>query len=91
MRFSHGELIMSLAVTKRIAREANALMWPAISRRFWADLLVKEMSEEKISKRSLFGDQGPRKMRHLASMYFHPLKLSDDEIVAAIARAKRNV
>lgn len=40
LAFGHGEMILTLAVTKVLAREANQLLQPSLPRAQWADMLI---------------------------------------------------
>jgi hypothetical protein len=83
--FSHGELIVSLAVTKRLAREANRLLQKTLSRSFWADLLVADLTASDPS--AVRGSQALKKARGLARFSYHPLSLTEQELRDAISRA----
>jgi hypothetical protein len=88
IRFSHGELIMSLAVTKRLAREANKLLQTTLSKAFWADLVMAELvAGDPAAAR---GSQALKKARGLARFSYRPLDLTDDELKKAIERARWN-
>lgn len=86
VKFSHGELIMSLAVTKRLAREANALLQNAIPRAVWADILISDMIE--LNRRNALGPKRMRKARRIADWHFAPLKLTDADLTAAFERVE---
>jgi hypothetical protein len=86
IRFSHGELIMGLAVTKRLARETNKLLQTTLSKAFWADLVVADLlAGDPAAAR---GSQALKKARGLARFSYRPLDLSDDELKHAIERAR---
>ncbi len=82
--FGHAELILTLAVTKGLAREANELLQPALPRSLWADLVVEDL---------ISGDphvvRAPdtlRRARGLARHHYAPLHLGDLEIAEGLAR-----
>lgn len=44
--FSHGVLLIALAATKVLAREANEFIQPALPREVWADVLIDDLVEQ---------------------------------------------
>lgn len=42
INFGHRQLILTLAVTKYLSREANVLIQPVVSRELWADVVVQD-------------------------------------------------
>jgi hypothetical protein len=85
VKFGHAELILSLAVTKSLAREANVLLQGSLPRDLWADLVVEDFHA---TDPGFTGDgtQLLRKIRGMARFHYGGLKLSDGELSAAIAR-----
>lgn len=86
VRFGHAELILSLAVTKSLAREANVLLQGALPRALWADLVLEDL---RMSDPGFTGDgvQLLRKLRGMARFNYGPIKLTEPELSAAIARS----
>lgn len=83
--FGHGELILTLAVTKTLARAANEQLQPALPRSLWADLLLEDVLRDHPGiKRE---PNGLRKTIGVARFNYGPLKLTEAEIRAAWARA----
>lgn len=84
--FGHPELILTLAVTKFLSREANVLLQTALPRELWADVVIEDLAARN-------GDALPpaperlRKARGIARFDYGPLKLSDDELRDALSRA----
>lgn len=84
VRLGLTELIAALAVTKRLAEEANVMLQSAVARPRWADMLVAEwLPARKPGNRS----QWIRKLRGLGRMNYAPLGLSDGDLDAALIRA----
>lgn len=84
VEFGHGELILSLAVTKRLAREANQLLQPALPAAHWADLVVEDLLTDQPG--ALARPDALRRLRGLARYHYQPLALTDADLTAAIAR-----
>ena len=79
-----AELILTLAVTKTLAREANELLQPALSRQMWADILIDDLFSA-----DLHAQRAPdrlRRARGLARFHYTPLRLTDQEITASFNR-----
>ena len=53
--FGHGEILIALAVTKTLAREANQFLQPALPRDLWADLAVEDLAAENPRHRTSCG------------------------------------
>ncbi|WP_375432332.1 hypothetical protein [uncultured Friedmanniella sp.] len=86
VRFSHGELILALAVTKRLGREANQLLQPALSRDLWADIVVADLLTDDGG--AILRSEFPRKVQGWCRFSYGALSLSRDELDAAVARAR---
>jgi hypothetical protein len=86
VRFGHAELILSLAVTKSLAREANVLLQNALPRSLWADLVLEDL---RSSDPEFTGDrmQLLRKLRGIARFHYGPIRLTDSELSAAVDRS----
>lgn len=84
LSFGHGEMILALAVTKVLAREANRFLQPALPRSQWADMLITDLvdSDAHVLRASDFR----RRARGLAKFDYAPLKLSDNELADACHR-----
>jgi hypothetical protein len=81
--FGHPELILSLAVTKSLAREANRLLQTALPREIWADLVLEDLCA---TTPGLTGDLLMRKARGIARFHYGLVGLTDAELSAAIGR-----
>ncbi|MGH2819527.1 MAG: hypothetical protein ACRDJ5_02610 [Actinomycetota bacterium] len=81
----HGELIIALAVTRRIAEAANEAIQPTLPRELWADIVFTDFEENH----GLPSDRGIwlRKIRGWARVHYGPVSLTNSELEAAIARA----
>jgi len=86
VEFGHGELILALAVTKLLGREANQLLQPALPRTQWADLVLDDLLGD--DPRALSGPDALRRARGLARFHYQPLSLTDAELQAAEARRR---
>jgi len=82
--FGHGEMILTLAVTKVLAREANQLLQPALPRAQWADMLIADLVET--DQHVLRAPDFLRRARGLAKFHYGPLRLSDIELAEARTR-----
>ena len=83
--FAHGELVATLAATKRIAEAINLGMQTALSRTAWADHLVADI---RATEPKLLADE--RRLRKCAGYARHlygALKLTEAEIAHALKRA----
>jgi len=78
LSFGHGEMILALAVTKVLAREANQLLQPALPRRQWTDMLIEDLVESDTNV--LRAPDFRRRARGLAKFHYAPLQLSDGEL-----------
>lgn len=83
-----SELIGILAVTKRLAEEANVALQDTLSRVGWADMVVTDWS--RFAKAGNPG-QKLRQVVGAARRYYAPLCLTEDELAAAMARAGHKV
>lgn len=74
LSFGHGEMILALAVTKVLAREANHLLQPTLPRSQWVDMLIEDLvgSGAHVLRAPDFG----RRARGLAKFHYVPLRLS---------------
>lgn len=84
VEFGQAELILTLAVTKTLAREANQLLQPALPRELWADILVEDLISEDLRTRR--APDRLRRARGLARFHYDPLRLTENEVAAAFAR-----
>lgn len=84
IEFGHGEVLISLAVTKALARETNRLMQPALPRELWADLVVEDLLDD--DPQALATSEALRRARGLARFHYGPLLLTDAEIQQALGR-----
>ena len=78
--FSHGEMILALAVTKSLDREANALLQQSLPRDQWADMVIAELIAQVPS--AIRSSLALRKARGIARHYYGSLSLTEAEISA---------
>ncbi|WP_143661196.1 hypothetical protein [Streptomyces sp. ms115] len=83
--FSHGELILSLAVTKRISQEMNYLLRDKLARATWADVALEDFDIEHATLKHI--SQKKRKLPGFLNTNYRPLNLSQAELSSAIQRA----
>lgn len=83
--FGQGEMILSLAVTKRLAHEANVILQSALPKSMWADILVKDLLLQ--DGRLLTKSDKLKKAKGYARFHFDPLGLTEREIEDALNRA----
>lgn len=88
IRFGHQHLILTLAVTKSLSREANVLIQNVIPRNVWADVIVEDVVEQNGGVLPLIPER-LRKVRGTARFHYGALKLSSGELETAIARYQR--
>lgn len=76
--FGHDEMILALAVTKVLAREANQLLQPKLPRNQWADMLIEDLvnSDTNVLRAPDFN----RRAHGPAKFHYAPLQLSDGEL-----------
>lgn len=84
VEFGHGELILALAVTKTLGREANLLLQPALPRDQWADVVVNDVLTD--DPHALTRPNAHRRLRGLARFHYQRLALTDAELQAAASR-----
>jgi hypothetical protein len=82
--FSHGEMLIALAVTKTLAREANQFLQPALPRDLWADLVIEDLQAENPS--ALAAPDTVRRATGFARFHYGPLKLTSTEIADAVSK-----
>jgi hypothetical protein len=82
--FGHGELIITLAVTKRLAREANGMLLAAIPKAQWADLVLDDMIDT--TKNAMKRPDLIRRAKGLARHHYSAVCLTEQDILDAIAR-----
>jgi hypothetical protein len=82
--FAHGELIMALAVTKELARQANQLLQPALPRHQWADMVVDDLVDS--DQHVLRTPDRLRRARGLARFHYQDVGLTSSELTDALAR-----
>lgn len=87
MELGSPELHGVLAVTKHLAEAANSLLGGAVPRAHWADIAVAHARAERGGR-----DRANelRSLKGFCKMNYGPLELTDDELGAALARAKEN-
>jgi len=84
--FTQAEMILALAITKNLDREANQALVTALPRTLWAELLVEDLVQDHPS--ALRAPDGFRRARGLARHYYSTLQLTDPEIKAAMFATK---
>jgi hypothetical protein len=84
LEFAHGEMLVGLAVTKNIDRQANMALQTSMPRALWADLVIEDMLES--TPNALSRSDRERKARGIARHYYAALALSEAEIRQAISR-----
>ena len=83
--FGHQQLILTLAVTKFLSREANVLVQPAVPRELWADVVVDDLAAQHDGRLPPPPERA-RKLRGFARFNYAPLRLTDAELHAAVKR-----
>lgn len=83
--FSHGELVLALAVTKRISQEMNFALRDSLSRDTWADVALEDFISEH--PQLVHIAQRKRKLVGFLRSYYQALNLTDAEATAAMQRA----
>jgi hypothetical protein len=78
LSFGHGEMILALAVTKVLAREANQLLQPTLPRCQWVDMLIEDLVDSDTNV--LRAPDFSRRARGLTKFHYAPLQLSDGEL-----------
>ncbi|MGC4943220.1 hypothetical protein [Kribbella sp. DT2] len=83
IEFGHAELILTLAVTKALARQANIILRDSLSRELWAQLVVEDVHVEE--RQPMNKHQLERKVQGMARRHYAALHLTADELGAAMA------
>lgn len=81
----HQQLILALAVTKFLSREANVLIQPVVPRDLWADVVVDDVVEQNGGLLPSVPER-MRKIRGVARFDYAPLRITDVELRAALGR-----
>jgi len=84
-QFRHSDLIVMLAVTKRLAREANQMLQGCLPREVWADMALADWRAET-ARRHLDRGQVENKAMGFAKRYYGALGLTTSEVSAAVSR-----
>ncbi|GAB3948634.1 hypothetical protein GCM10029976_080220 [Kribbella albertanoniae] len=89
VQFGHPELILSLAVTKSLARQANVILRDSLGRGLWAELVIEDVLDEEGGH--LNQHQLERKAAGKARRHYNSLKLTAGELASAmrVVRARR--
>jgi hypothetical protein len=82
--FGHGEVLIALAVTKVLAREANQFLQPTLPRNLWADLVIEDLEAENPA--ALAAPDIMRRATGFTRFHYGPLKLTSTEIADALKR-----
>jgi hypothetical protein len=85
LEFGQGEMILTLAVTKTLARQANVMLAKSVDRDLWADRFISDLAN---GRRSIltpleFAKKAPR----FRDFHYRALNLTDQEIEAARQRS----
>ncbi|MFF7351606.1 hypothetical protein ACFZA1_02945 [Streptomyces filipinensis] len=83
--FSHGELVLTLAVTKRISQEMNFALRDSLSRDTWADVALEDFIAEH--PQLVHIAQRKRKLVGFLRSYYQALNLTEAEAASAMQRA----
>ncbi|MFD9161509.1 hypothetical protein ACFVZ8_05765 [Streptomyces sp. NPDC059558] len=83
--FSHGELVLTLAVTKRISVEMNLALRDGLSRATWADVALEDFVAEH--PHLVHIAQRKRKLAGFLRSFYLALNLTEAELAAAMQRA----
>lgn len=84
--FGQGEMILALAVTKRLDRETNLGLQAALSRECWATMVVEDLLADDPSV--LKKPDARRKVQGFARHNYRPLKLTEAELTAEVDKRK---
>lgn len=82
--FGYGEMLLALAVTKTLEREANLLLQGSLPREVWADMVVEEMADR--DSRIVKTSAAIRSAKGIARQFYAPLSLTEIELQDAIRR-----
>ncbi|MFE4173242.1 hypothetical protein ACFRR7_14520 [Streptomyces sp. NPDC056909] len=83
--FTQGELVLALAVTKRISQEMNTTLRDSLSRDTWADVALEDFVSEH--PRLVHVEQRKRKLIGFLRSYYQVLNLTELEKSSAMQRA----
>lgn len=83
--FGHQQLILALAVTKALSREANVLIQRVVNRELWADVVVEDLLVRGGGVLPPVPER-LRKVRGMARFDYSALSLADSELQAALDR-----
>jgi hypothetical protein len=84
--FGFGEVLVALAATKELAREANVIMQLKLPSAIWADLLIEDMAAT--APKNLNGSEAVRKLLGKARFEYAAISLSEQEVRDALTRWK---
>jgi hypothetical protein len=82
LRLGHGEMLLGLAVTKRVDRDCNGLLQQGLPRRDWARIAVDDALLEHPS--ALRAANALRKCHGVARHLYAPLGLTREEVAEAL-------
>jgi hypothetical protein len=88
LTFGHGEMILTLAVTKVLSNEANQLLQLVVSKDQWADLVIADLVES--NRNALSAPDFKRRARGLAAFDYGPAALSEQDLEDARQRKLAN-
>lgn len=83
--FGHQQLILTLAVTKFLSRQANVLIQRVVPRDLWADIVVEDVVAQNGGALPLIPER-MRKVRGVARFDYSALHLQESELKAALGR-----
>lgn len=84
VRLGLAELIGALAITKRLAVEANKALQQVIPKWLWSDLVVQDWQDPWVAGNS---EQQVKRLRGIARTYYSAVSLSAADLSAAQQRA----
>lgn len=83
VEFGHGEMLLALAVTTRLDRQANEILQGALPRATWASMVIDDLLSA--NSLALSRSDSLRKARGIARHHFDALKLTEAELTSAMA------
>lgn len=86
VEFGHGEMLLALAVTTRLDRQANEILQTSLPRPMWLNMVVDDLLDANPS--ALTRSDALRKARGIARHHYEALKLTDAEIETAIRKPR---
>jgi hypothetical protein len=85
LAFGHGEMILTLAVTRALGRETNHLLQSSVPRVHWADMVVDDLLSG--GRHTIHAPDLRRRLHGLATFHYGVLRLTRMELDEALVRA----